>query len=50
MIRWLPMLMPYGLLGSIAAWRAIAEIFYAPFHWHKTHHTGLRQPQSQPQP
>ena len=23
---------------AVAAYRAIAEIFYAPFHWHKTDH------------
>ena len=28
----------YWPLGAVAAWRAIAEVFYAPFYWHKTEH------------
>ena len=43
-VPWILGLPVYGLLGSVAAYRAIAEIFYKPFHWHKTHHSGLRRP------
>lgn len=42
MIPWIATLPLYGLLGSVAAYRAIAEIFHKPFHWHKTPHAGLR--------
>ncbi len=35
---WIPMMVFYWPLGSVAAYRAIAEIFYAPFYWHKTEH------------
>lgn len=35
MILTLPLYWP---LGAIAAYRAVAEVFYAPFHWHKTEH------------
>ena len=45
MIPWIVTLPLYGILGSVAAYRAVAEIFYKPFHWHKTHHTGLRRGQ-----
>ena len=37
---WILGLPLYGLLGSVAAWRAVTEIFYQPFHWHKTEHGG----------
>jgi hypothetical protein len=33
----------YWPLGAIAAYRAIAEIFTKPFHWHKTEH-GVSEP------
>jgi len=39
--RLLPWVLSLGLywpLGAIAAYRAVAEIFYAPFLWHKTEH------------
>lgn len=45
MIPWIATLPVYGVLGSVAAYRAVAEIFHKPFHWHKTAHTGLRPPQ-----
>ncbi len=38
MLPWIAVLPLYWPLGALAAWRAIAEIFYAPFHWHKTEH------------
>jgi hypothetical protein len=37
-LPWILALGPYGLLGSIAAYLALAEIFTSPFHWHKTEH------------
>lgn len=40
LIPLVPTLPLYGMLGAVAAWRAIAEIFWKPFHWHKTQHTG----------
>ncbi len=41
LIPWIAGLPLYGLLGAAAAYRAIAEVLYEPFHWHKTQHTGL---------
>jgi cellulose synthase/poly-beta-1,6-N-acetylglucosamine synthase-like glycosyltransferase len=38
MLPWVVTLPVYWWLGSLAAYRAIAEVFYAPFHWHKTEH------------
>lgn len=38
MLPWIFTLPVYWPLGAAAAWRALAEIFYAPFHWHKTDH------------
>lgn len=38
MLGWVPTLMLYWPLGALAAYRAVAEVFYAPFHWHKTEH------------
>jgi cellulose synthase/poly-beta-1,6-N-acetylglucosamine synthase-like glycosyltransferase len=38
MMAWIPTLPVYWMFGAIAAYRAIAEIFYAPFLWHKTRH------------
>jgi cellulose synthase/poly-beta-1,6-N-acetylglucosamine synthase-like glycosyltransferase len=37
---WILTLVGYWQLGAVAAYRAVAEIFYAPFHWHKTEHGG----------
>ena len=35
---WAPTLLVYWPLGAVACYRAVAEAFYAPFHWHKTEH------------
>jgi cellulose synthase/poly-beta-1,6-N-acetylglucosamine synthase-like glycosyltransferase len=43
MLPWLLALPFYWPLGALAAYRAIAEVFYAPFHWQKTEH-GLHLP------
>ncbi|WP_290749855.1 glycosyltransferase family 2 protein [Amaricoccus sp.] len=37
-LRWLPLQPVYSLLGAAAAWRALAEVVHAPFHWQKTEH------------
>jgi hypothetical protein len=34
----LPLLLPYYLLISAAAWTAIYDLVSRPFHWHKTEH------------
>ncbi len=39
---YLPLLLPYQLLMSIAAWVALFDLFLRLFHWHKTEH-GLAQ-------
>lgn len=36
--RVLPMIPLYWLLLSLAAWRALAQLVRAPFHWEKTEH------------
>ncbi|MEL6584326.1 MAG: glycosyltransferase family 2 protein [Pseudomonadota bacterium] len=48
---WVFTLPVYWLLGAIAAYRAVTELFHIPFHWHKTQH-GLtqEQPPSVPSP
>ena len=33
-----PSLVLYWPLGALAAWRAVGELFLAPFHWAKTEH------------
>lgn len=38
LMPWTPTLLLYWPLGAIACYRAVAEAFYAPFHWHKTEH------------
>ena len=38
MLPWLALLPFYWPLGALAAYRAIAEVFYAPFYWNKTEH------------
>jgi glycosyltransferase XagB len=38
LVVWVLMLPFYWPLGAIAAYRAIGEVFTAPFHWHKTEH------------
>ncbi len=38
LIPWIITLPLYWPLGALAAYRAIAEMFYAPFYWHKTEH------------
>ena len=38
MLPWVLTLPAYWPLGALAAYRAIAEVFYAPFHWTKTEH------------
>ncbi|MBP7242729.1 glycosyltransferase family 2 protein [Amaricoccus sp.] len=35
---WLWLQPVYTLLGTAAAWRAVAEAVHAPFHWQKTEH------------
>jgi glycosyltransferase XagB len=37
-LPWIAVLPFYWTLGAVAAYRAVAELFYAPFHWHKTEH------------
>jgi cellulose synthase/poly-beta-1,6-N-acetylglucosamine synthase-like glycosyltransferase len=38
LLPWIATLPFYWPLGAVAAYRAVAEVFYAPFHWHKTEH------------
>lgn len=38
LLPWLAVMPFYWPLASLAAWRAIAEAFYAPFFWAKTEH------------
>jgi cellulose synthase/poly-beta-1,6-N-acetylglucosamine synthase-like glycosyltransferase len=34
----LPLLLPYYLLTSVAAWLALYDLILRPYHWHKTEH------------
>jgi hypothetical protein len=34
----LPLLPVYYLLTSIAAWLALYDLIFRPYHWHKTEH------------
>ena len=47
MLPWVLTLPLYWPLGALAAWRAIAEVLYAPFYWNKTEH-GLHLPRRRP--
>jgi cellulose synthase/poly-beta-1,6-N-acetylglucosamine synthase-like glycosyltransferase len=48
-ILWWPLfLLPYALLGAVAALRAVVEAFLAPFHWQKTEHGLDLAPDAQP--
>ncbi|MHA3916047.1 glycosyltransferase family 2 protein [Halovulum sp. GXIMD14793] len=38
LIPWVFTLGLYWPLGALAAYKAIFEVFYKPFYWHKTHH------------
>lgn len=49
LIAAIPMLHLYFPLASIAAWRALGQVFDAPFHWEKTAH-GIFPPPAQPGP
>lgn len=37
-LMWVPMLPVYWTLGAIAAWKAVVELFIAPYYWDKTRH------------
>jgi cellulose synthase/poly-beta-1,6-N-acetylglucosamine synthase-like glycosyltransferase len=45
LVAWVLALPFYWPLGAVAAYRAITEVFTAPFHWHKTEH-GVAVPES----
>jgi hypothetical protein len=34
----LPLLFPYYLMMSVAAWAALYDLVLRPYHWHKTEH------------
>jgi hypothetical protein len=38
LLPYVPLLPVYYVLVSVAAWRGLAELFLAPFRWHKTEH------------
>ena len=38
LLFWVPTLPLYWTLGAIAAWKAVIELFAAPFYWDKTPH------------
>ena len=38
LLIWVPTLPIYWTLGAIAAWKAVIELFVAPFYWDKTRH------------
>jgi len=38
LLWWVPTLPFYWTLGAVAAWKAVLELFVAPFWWDKTEH------------
>ncbi|MGF1551368.1 MAG: glycosyltransferase [Paracoccaceae bacterium] len=38
LLAWAPALPLYWTLGAMAAWKAVAELFVAPYYWDKTRH------------
>lgn len=38
LLPWVASLPFYWTLGAVAAWKAVAELFVAPFYWDKTRH------------
>ncbi len=38
LIPWVPTMVAYWPLGTIAAYKALYELLFAPFYWDKTHH------------
>ncbi|MEO1458479.1 MAG: glycosyltransferase [Pseudomonadota bacterium] len=38
LMLWVPVLPFYWTLGAMAAWKAVAELFIAPYYWDKTRH------------
>jgi len=45
---YLPLLLPYHLLMSVAAWAALFDLFLRPFHWNKTEHGLARSSRRNP--
>lgn len=43
LIVWVPTLPVYWTLGAVAAWKAVIELFFAPYYWDKTQHGITRQ-------
>ena len=37
-LPFLPLLLPYYLLTSAAAWLALYDLILRPYHWNKTEH------------
>ena len=44
LVPWVPTLLMYYPLATIAAWRGVLEIATHPFHWHKTAHGAFSAP------
>ncbi|MEM7497374.1 MAG: glycosyltransferase family 2 protein [Pseudomonadota bacterium] len=38
LLLWVPSLPLYWTLGALAAWKAVIELFLAPYYWDKTRH------------
>ena len=38
LLGWVVTLPIYWTMGAAAAWKAIIEVFWAPFYWDKTQH------------
>ncbi|MEL6481919.1 MAG: hypothetical protein AAFQ75_10745, partial [Pseudomonadota bacterium] len=38
LMLWVPTLPLYWTLGALAAWKAVLELFVAPYYWDKTRH------------
>ncbi|MEM8597758.1 MAG: hypothetical protein AAGF76_14975, partial [Pseudomonadota bacterium] len=38
LLLFVPLLPVYWTLGALAAWKAVLELFVAPYYWDKTRH------------
>jgi hypothetical protein len=45
-----PTLPVYWVLGALAAYRAVGEIFTRPSYWHKTEHGNSPESQAEAEP
>ncbi len=50
LLPWIVLLPVYAVLASLAAWQALVELLWRPFHWEKTEHGLARKSRLRPVP